>query len=221
MNQSLGIIGRKLGMTQLHTEDGSIARVTAVEAGPCVVVAKRTRERDGYTALQLGFGEVPERLVKLPVRGQYRKAGVEPKRWRLEFRVPEDIAAQYNVGDEITVDKVFKPGDYVDVVGRSKGRGFQGVIRRHHFGGSVDTHGSHEYKRHGGSIGQNMTPGHTFKGVRMPGQHGNRRVTTQNIRVVSIDAASHIILLNGAVPGGRKALVSLRSALKKGSRTAS
>jgi large subunit ribosomal protein L3 len=221
MNQSLGIIGRKLGMTQFHTEDGSIARVTAVEAGPCVVVAKRTRERDGYSALQLGFGEVPERLVKLPVRGQYRKVGVEPTRWRLEFRVPEDVAAKFNVGDSITVDKVFKAGDFVDVVGTSKGRGFQGVFRRHHFAGSVDTHGSHEYKRHGGSIGCNMTPGHTFKGVRMPGQQGNRRVTTQNVRVVSIDTASHIILLNGAVPGGRKALVTLRSSLKKGSRTAS
>jgi large subunit ribosomal protein L3 len=215
MNQSLGLIGRKLGMTQFHTEDGTIHRVTAVELGPCVVVAKRTTEREGYVALQLGFEEYPERLVNMPLRGQYNKAGVSPRRVLREFRVNEDVASEYNVGDEIGLDKVFQAGDVVDVTGVSKGRGFSGVIRRHHFAGSVASHGAHEYFRHGGSIGQNMTPGKVFKGVKMAGQHGNRRVTTQNLTIVAIDAESNVALIRGAVPGGRRAIVAVRGAVKR------
>lgn len=215
MNKSLGLIGRKLGMTQYHSENGTINRVTAVEAGPCVVVAKRTLKQNGYSALQLGFGEYAERLVKLPLRGQFKKADVEPKRVLKEFRVPEDIAAQYEVGDELTVDKVFKAGDFVDVTGVSKGRGYTGVMKRYHFAGSVATHGSHEYFRHGGAIGQNMTPGRVFKGVKMAGQHGNRRITTQNLRVVDVDQEENVIFIKGSVPGGRRAVVTVRGANKK------
>lgn len=215
MNTKLGLIGRKLGMTQFHGEDGSINRVTAVEAGPCVVVAKRTRERDGYVALQLGFGEFPDRLIKKPLRGQFKKADVEPKRVLKEFRVTADIADKYNVGDTLGAADVFNPGDFVDVAGTSKGRGFSGVMRRHHFKGAVATHGAHEYFRHGGSVGQNMTPGRVFKGLRMPGQHGNSAVTTQNLKVVAVDTEENVVFIDGAVPGGKRGIVTVRGALKK------
>jgi large subunit ribosomal protein L3 len=215
MNKSIGLIGRKLGMTQFHSEDGTLNRVTAIEAGPCVVVSKRTLERDGYSALQLGFGEFPERLVSMPVRGQFKKADCEPKRVLREFRVTDAVAAEYEVGDEITVDKVFTEGDIVDVTGVSKGRGYSGVVRRHHFAGSVSSHGSHEYFRHGGSIGQNMTPGRVFKGVKMPGQHGNKRVTTQNMRIVRVDPEAHVVFIRGSVPGSKRAVVTVRGAVKK------
>jgi large subunit ribosomal protein L3 len=215
MNHALGLIGRKLGMTQFFDEDGTINRVTAVEAGPCVVVSKRTPERDGYTALQIGFEDIPDRLVTMPVRGQYTKAGSEPKRIMREIRVSDEVAAQYKVGDQLTVDQVFKVGDRVDVVGTSKGRGFSGVVRRYHFAGSVSTHGSHEYFRHGGSIGQNMTPGRVFKGVKMPGQHGNKRITTQNMRIVGVDVDANVILIRGSVPGAKKSFVMVRGAVKK------
>lgn len=215
MNHSLGLIGRKLGMTQFFDEDGTINRATAVEAGPCVVVGKRTPERDGYTALQLGFEEIPDRLVDMPTRGQYNRAGLEPNRVMRELRVTDEVASQYKIGDELTVDHVFKVGDVVDVTGTSKGRGFSGVVRRYHFAGAVATHGSHEYFRHGGAIGQNMTPGRVFKGVKMAGQHGNRRVTTQNLKIVDVKADSNIILIKGSVPGGRQALVMVRGSVKK------
>lgn len=215
MNEHLGLIGRKLGMTQYHDEDGTINRVTAVEAGPCVIVNKRTKERDGYTALQLGFEEIPDRLVKLPIRGQYDKQGIEPKRFLKELRVTEEVASQFKIGEELTVDKVFKPGDIVNVTGTSKGRGFQGVFKRYHMAGSVSTHGSHEYFRHGGAIGQNMTPGHVYKGVKMPGQLGNKKVTTENMRIVGVEAEANVIFIRGSVPGGRKALVVVRGSNKK------
>lgn len=215
MHHNVGIIGRKLGMTQYHGEDGTVNRVTAVEAGPCVVVAKRMIEKDGYSALQLGFGEYPERLIKLPVRGQFRKADVEPKRVLREFRCTEEIANQYDVGDEVTVDALFEAGDFVDVTGTSKGHGFSGVMKKFHFAGAVSSHGSHEYFRHGGAIGQNMTPGRVFKGVKMAGQHGNRRVTTQNVKVVGVDKEANVIFLNGSVPGSRRAVVMLNKAIKK------
>jgi large subunit ribosomal protein L3 len=215
MNESLGLIGRKLGMTQIHDENGMIHRVTAVEAGPCVIVSKRTVDKDGYTALQLGFGEIPERLVKLPVRGQFNRAGLEPRRLLKELRVTEEVASKYNVGDELTAEEVFKDGDLVDVVGTSKGRGFSGVMRRHHFAGAVATHGSHEYKRHGGAIGQNMTPGRVFKGVKMAGQHGDRRVTQPNLHVVRVVPEKNVVLLSGAIPGARNGFVVVRGARKR------
>lgn len=215
MNKSIGLIGRKLGMTQFHSEDGTLNRVTAVEAGPCVVVSKRTLERDGYSALQLGFGEYPERLISMPLRGQFKKADVEAQRVLREFRVHEDVAAQYEVGDEITVDKIFKEGDIVDVTGVSKGRGYSGVMRRHHFAGAVASHGSHEYFRHGGAIGQNMTPGRVFKGVKMAGQHGNKRITTQNMRVVRVDSEANVVFIRGSVPGSKRSFVTVRGAVKK------
>ncbi len=215
MNKKLGLIGRKLGMTQYHGEDGAINRVTAIEAGPCVVVAKRTHERDGYIALQLGFGEYPDRLIKKPTRGQFTKANVAPKRVLKEFRVAADVADQYEIGDELTVDKVFTAGDIVDVTGTSKGHGFTGVMKKFNFKGSVSTHGSHETFRHGGAIGQNMTPGRVFKGHKMPGQHGNCRVTTLNLRVVAVDAEENIVLIRGGVPGGKRSVLTVRGAVKK------
>jgi len=220
MNESLGLIGRKLGMTQIHDDDGVCHRVTAVEAGPCVVVAKRTTDRDGYTALQLGFGDIPERLVKLPVRGQFNKSGLEARRFVKELRVREDVAAQYEVGDELTAEKVFNVGDPIDVVGTSKGRGFTGVMKRYHHKGSVTTHGSHETKRHGGSIGQNMTPGRVFKGMKMAGQHGNKRITQTNLKVVRVIPEENVILVSGSIPGSKNAVVVVRGARKaKGAQT--
>ena len=215
MNQSMGIIARKLGMTQYHDDNGTVHRVTAVEAGPCVVVAKRTLAKDGYTALQLGFGEIPERLVNLPTRGQFNKAGLESRRVLKELRVTEEEAAKHEVGDELTAEAVFNVGDVVDVTGTSKGHGFSGVMKKYHFAGAVSTHGSHEYKRHGGAIGQNMTPGRVFKGAKMAGQHGNRRVTQPNLKVVRIIPEENVVLLSGAIPGGKNGFVVVRGARKR------
>jgi len=217
VNTNLGLIGKKLGNTQIFTEDGEVRRVTAIQAGPCVVLGKRTLERDGYTAVQLGFGEKRDKLVSKPERGQMKKAGVEaaPRVIR-EFRVPAEVVEKYEVGQQIKASEVFAEGQFVDVSGTSKGRGFAGVIKRHNFHGAGTVgHGAHEYKRHGGSIGQNMTPGRVFKGMKMPGHYGSKKVTVQSIKVVRVDDASGVVLIEGGVPGPKNGVVTLRSAVKK------
>lgn len=222
MNQNLGLIGKKLGNTQLFAEDGTVVRVTAVEAGPCVVVGKRSMEKDGYVALRIGFGKKPERHLNKPLSGEFKKAGVEvPQRVR-EFRVPADVAATYEVGQKISPVELFQEGQFVDVTGTSRGRGFTGVMRRHGFkGAGTDTHGTHEYKRHGGSIGQRKTPGRTFRNMKMPGQMGNERVTTLNLKVVKVLEEEQIVLIEGAIPGPRNGWVTLKRAVKKSARKAS
>jgi large subunit ribosomal protein L3 len=229
MNTLPGILGKKLGCTQIFNDDGSVTRVTVVEAGPCVVVRKRTVERDGYTALQLAFGERREKTVNKPTKGYLAKNGVQPKtvtkkgkdvamlpRVLRELRLTPEEAAKYEVGQTIVAADVLKEGQFIDVSGVSRGRGFSGVFRRHNFAGFVTTHGTHEYKRHGGSIGTNMTPGRTLPGLKMPGQHGNKKHTTLNLKVAKIIPEQNLVLIAGAVPGSRNSTVVVRGAIKNG-----
>ena len=215
MNTKSGIIGRKLGCTQLFNADGSVTRVTVVHAGPVTVVGTRTQERDGYVALVLGFEEKKETHTTKPVAGQFRKAGVSPKRIVKELRCEEAFSAKFEVGAELALDQVFKEGDMVDAQGTTRGRGFSGVVRRWSFAGFVQTHGTHEYRRHGGSIGTNMTPGRTLPNLKMGGQYGNETVSILNLKVARVDAAKHILMIEGGIPGAKNGLVTVRQAVKK------
>lgn len=170
MKDRLGLLGKKIGMTQVFNADGTRSGVTAIEVGPCFVVHKRTPEKDGYSALQIGFDELPERKARRPVAGHFAKAGVAPQRHLREFRVPAEKAAEYEVGQEIKLADLFGMGDKVDVIGTSKGKGFTGVMKKFDFAGAKATHGVHEAFRHGGSLGQCMTPGRVMKGKKMAGQ---------------------------------------------------
>jgi len=214
MNTQPGIIGRKLGCTQLFLEDGTVTRVTVIEAGPVVVVGKRTPEKDGYTALVLGFDERKEKHTRKPVAGIFKKAGQTPKHFLRELRCAPDFAAKWEVGQTMKLDEIFQPGQRVDARGTTRGRGFTGVMRRWHFAGSVDTHGTHEYRRHGGSIGTNMTPGRTLPNVKMGGQYGNETVSMLNLKVARVDADKHLLLIEGGVPGTRNGFVLVRHAVK-------
>jgi large subunit ribosomal protein L3 len=207
-----GIIGKKVGMTQVFAEDGSLVPVTVIQAGPCLVVQKKTSEKDGYDAVQVGLVEkVSIRRVTAAVRGHFDKAGIQPVRTLAEFPYQGDA----NVGDRILVD-IFKPGDTIDVVGRSKGKGFQGVVKRHNFAGGRATHGS-MFHRAPGSIGASAFPSRVMKGMRMGGRMGGDQVTVKNLRVAKIDAENNLIYIRGAVPGGRNGLVIVRLA-KNGKR---
>ena len=211
----LGILGKKLGMTQIFREDGSIVPATVIQAGPCYVVQKKTNEKEGYTAIQLGFEEVKKvNRINKPLAGHFKKANIPPTRILKEFRVgPEEVDAN-EVGSRISVER-FEIGDYVDITGTSKGKGFAGVMKRYGFGGSPASHGTHEYFRHGGSIGQNMTPGRTLKGKKMPGHMGNNRVTVQNLKVVEVRSDNNILLVEGAIPGPNNGYVIINKAVKK------
>lgn len=211
MKRTLGIIGKKLGMTQVFLEDGSVVPVTVVEAGPCSVIQKKTKEKDGYNALQLGFNPKNSQRVNKPLSGHFKKAGAGAFYTIREFLV-EDVEA-YEIGQAVNVN-LFKPGDIVDVTGLSKGKGFTGVIKRHGFHGSPGSHGTHEYFRHGGSVGSATYPHHTFKGLKMPGRHGNRKVTVQNMKVVDVKEDQNLILLKGGIPGSPLGYVLIRSATK-------
>ena len=211
MKRTLGIIGRKLGMTQIFLEDGSVVPVTIVQAGPCPVIQKKTKEKDGYYALQLGFFPKNSQRVNKPLSGHFKKAGVGPHYYLKESRV-ENVEG-FESGQQVTLN-LFKPGDVVDVVGLSKGKGFAGVVKRHGFHGSPGSHGTHEYFRHGGSVGANSFPARVFKNMKMPGHLGNRRITLQNIRVVDVKEDQNLILLKGGVPGGRHGLILIRTATK-------
>jgi large subunit ribosomal protein L3 len=214
MNQQPGVYGRKLGNTQFFSEDGSVVRVTVIEAGPCTVIGKRTKERDGYSALILGLGERKEKHTRKPQLGAFKKANQTPKKTVKELRVPEDFAAKYEIGQVLKLDELFQVGERVDAKGTTRGRGFTGVMRRWDFAGFVRTHGTHEYQRHGGSIGTNMTPGRTLPNLRMSGQYGNETVSILNLRVARIDAEKHLIMVEGGVPGAKGSLVLLRKAVK-------
>ena len=207
---SKGIIGTKLGMTQLFDqESGVVTAVTVIEAGPCPVVQVKTDETDGYSAVQLAFGAVKERNLSRPEIGHLKHAGVAPHLHLVEFRDAEGLS----VGDTVTVES-FQPGEAVKVSGRSKGKGFAGTIKRHNFASGPKSHGSHNV-RAPGSIGASATPARVFKGMRMAGQYGNARITTQNLEVVEGDAERGILLVKGAVPGPNGSLVFVRNAAKR------
>jgi large subunit ribosomal protein L3 len=214
MNTQPGIIGRKLGCTQLFEQDGTVTRVTVIEAGPVVVVGKRTPEKDGYTALVLGFGERKEKHTTKPAAGIFKKAGQSPKRIVRELRCEPDFAAKFEVGATMKLDEIFQPGQRVDTRGTTRGRGFTGVMRRWNFSGNVDTHGTHEYRRHGGSIGTNMTPGRTLPNLKMGGQYGNETVSMLNLKLSRVDAEKHLLLIEGGIPGTTNGLVLVRHAVK-------
>ncbi|GAA4483274.1 50S ribosomal protein L3 [Actinoallomurus oryzae] len=209
--QRKGVLGEKLGMTQVFDDEGRIVPVTVVQAGPCVVTRVRTPESDGYSAVQLGYGQIDPRKVNKPMTGHYEKAGVTPRRHLVELRT--DDAAEYELGQEITVE-VFEAGQRIDVTGRSKGKGTAGVMKRHGFKGLGASHGTQRKHRSPGSIGGCATPGRVFKGLRMAGRHGNARTTVQNLTVHSIDADKGLLLIKGAVPGPNGGLVLVRSAAK-------
>ncbi len=216
MNTQPGILGRKVGMTQIFDDAGNRIPVTLIEAGPCPVVQVRTPERDGYAAVQLGFDPQKPHRVNKPMLGHFARAGVAPTRVLREIRLQPEALKDYQEGDTLTVDRLFKPGDRVDVTGTSKGRGFAGVMKRHNFRGFLRTHGTHEYFRHGGAIGTRLTPGHVAKGRRMAGQMGNERVTIQNLQVVLVDGERNLLAVRGGIPGPNGGTVVIRSAVKHG-----
>lgn len=206
-----GILGKKLGMTQVYTADGRRIPVTIVEAGPCVVLQKKTVESDGYNALQIGFGSKKLQRVNKPEMGHFRKAGQGAFQYLREFRV-ENVDS-FNVGDAIACDTVFAAGDVIDVIATSKGKGFQGVIKRWNYSGGRATHGS-MFHRTGGSIGASAWPSRVFKGKCMAGQMGNAQVTTQNLQIVEIRTEKNLILVKGAVPGPKNGLVTICKGIK-------
>ncbi|HEX5119616.1 MAG TPA: 50S ribosomal protein L3 [Pseudonocardiaceae bacterium] len=212
--QMKGILGTKLGMTQVFDETNRIVPVTVVQAGPCVVTQVRTQEKDGYQAVQLAFGAIDPRKVNKPETGHFTKAGVTPRRVLAELRTAD--AGEYEVGQEIKAEDVFAGGQVVDVTGTSKGKGYAGVMKRHGFKGLGAGHGVQRKHRSPGSIGACATPGRVFKGVRMAGRMGHVRVTTQNLTVHRVDAESGLLLIKGAVPGPKGGLVFVRSAAKGG-----
>jgi large subunit ribosomal protein L3 len=209
--QVKGILGTKLGMTQVFDENNRIVPVTVVQAGPCVVTQVRTQEGDGYTAVQLAFGAIDPRKVTKPVTGHFAKAGVTPRRHLVELRTVD--AGEYEVGQELGAE-VFEAGSKVDIVGTTKGKGTAGVMKRHGFKGLGSSHGTQRKHRSPGSIGACATPGRVFKGVRMAGRMGNARVTTQNLTVHRVDAEAGLLLIKGAVPGAKGGLVLVKSAVK-------
>ncbi|WP_329052475.1 50S ribosomal protein L3 [Amycolatopsis sp. NBC_01488] len=211
--QMKGILGTKLGMTQVFDEQNRVVPVTVVKAGPNVVTQVRTQDKDGYTAVQLAFGAIDPRKVNKPRTGHYDKAGVTPRRYLAELRTTD--AETYEVGQEITAE-VFAAGVEVDVTGTSKGKGYAGVMKRHGFKGQGASHGAQAVHRKPGSIGGCATPGRVFKGLRMAGRMGNDRVTTQNLTVHAVRAEDGLLLIKGAVPGPKGGLLFVRSAAKGG-----
>jgi large subunit ribosomal protein L3 len=206
-----GILGSKLGMTQVWDEQNRLIPVTVIKAGPCVVTQVRSPEKDGYSAIQLGYGSVDPRRVNRPEGGHFKANGVAPRRHLVELRTGD--AASYEVGQEVTAS-VFSPGETVDVVGTTKGKGNAGVMKRHGFGGLRASHGVQRKHRSPGSIGACATPGRVFKGLRMAGRMGGERVTTLNLSVVRVDEDNGILLIKGAVPGPDGGLVMVRTAVK-------
>jgi large subunit ribosomal protein L3 len=203
------LIGKKLGMTQLYNEKEDLIPVTVVEAGPCPIVQVRTSEKNGYAAVQLAFEKIPARKVNKPKAGQFAKAGIEPHRIMREFRLQEE--GDFEVGQVLDVSQ-FEIGDGVRVTGKSKGKGFAGVVRRHNFRGHNTTHGTPDRVRHGGAIGQGTTPGKVWKGKKMPGHLGDDKVTVKGLTVIRVDAERNLLFLKGAVPGGTNGYLAIQKA---------
>lgn len=209
-----GIIGKKVGMTQVFTEDGNMVPVTVIDTSTCAVVGKRTPEKDQYSAVTLGFGEIKDKALTKAQIGHFKKAGAQARRHIKEFRVSVEEAAAFNVGEAVKAD-MFAKGQLVDVTGITRGRGFQGVMRRWNFKGSqTATRGTHEYQRHPGAIGQRKTPGRVYPNKKMPGHYGVEQVTTQNLTVVDVDTEKNLILVKGAVPGHTDSIVVLKPSVK-------
>ena len=204
------ILATKVGMTQIFNEDGTLIPVTVLQAGPCVVTQVKTDENDGYAAVQVGFGDIREKLVNKPEKGHLEKAGVDLKRFLKEFRF--ENAGEYEVGQEIKAD-IFEAGDHIDATAISKGKGFQGAIKRHGQSRGPMAHGS-KYHRHAGSNGSASDPSKVFKGKKMPGQMGHVQVTVQNLEVVRVDTENNLLLVKGAVPGPKKSLVTIKETVK-------
>ncbi len=202
-----GIIGKKVGMTTIFNAEGQAVPCTLIEAGPCVVTQVRTEEKDGYTAIQLGYGEKKEKKTSRSLVGHFKKAGTTPKRKLVEFK---EFEKEYSLGETIRVEDVFVEGDFLDVTGNSKGRGFQGVVKRHGFAGvGGQTHGQHNRGRHPGSIGACSFPSRVFKGVRMGGRMGNTRTTIQNLKVLKVLTEQNLIVVNGSIPGAKNSYITL------------
>ena len=215
MNTNPGIIGIKLGMTQLFLEDGTLLPCTVVQAG-CVVVGKRTQEKDGYDALILGLGEKKDKRTSKALKVSYEKREQKVPKVAREIRLSAETVAGYELGQTVKVEEIFEDGQFVDVQATSKGAGFQGVMKRHNFAGAKSSHGAHEWTRHGGSIGMATTPGRVWPGKKMAGQHGNARTTTQNLEIIRVDSERNILLVKGAIPGHKNGLVKIRTAIKRG-----
>ena len=212
MNSKPGILGRKIGMTQFFNDEGKVVPCTVVEAGPCTVLQVKTDATDGYNAIQLGFDEQKEQRVNKPMKGHLAKSGATPKKFIREIRI--DDANGYTAGQQVGLTDLFKVGDRLDVTGTSKGKGFAGVMKKYNFAGFIRTHGTHEFFRHGGSIGTRLTTGHVLKGKKMPGQMGAERVTIQNLELVKVDADRNLLFVKGGVPGHRGAVLEVRKAVK-------
>lgn len=206
-----GLIGKKIGMTQIFDEKGNMIPVTVIEAGPCVVVQKKTTENDGYEAVQIGYGDVKVKNVTKPLAGHFGKANVAPKKVLKEFRLADTSAV--NVGDILKAD-IFAAGEYVDVVGKSKGKGTAGVIKRWNFGRLRESHGTGPVARHGGSLGV-IDPARIFKGKKMAGHLGSERVTVQNLSVVKVDSENNLIAIKGSIPGPKGGIVVIADSVKK------
>ena len=205
------ILGKKIGMTQIFAQDGTVIPVTVVEAGPCVVVKLKSLQKDGYEAVQVGFGDIRKKLVNKPVTGQFAKAGVDVKRYLREFRF--ENSADYEVGQEIKAD-IFAEGDRVDVTGTSKGHGTAGVIKRWNAKGGRKPHGASRFHRRPGSMGSSSNPSRVFKNRKLAGVWGSEKVTIQNLKVVRVDAERNLLLISGSVPGVRGSLVTVRESVK-------
>ena len=211
-----GILGTKLGMTQVFDEKNHVVPVTVIKAGPNVITQIRTPEKDGYLAIQLAYGEINPRKVTKPLAGQYNAAGITPRRHLAELRLDDHTAAsEYEVGQQLTAD-IFTEGSYVDVTATSKGKGFAGTMKRHGFAGQGAGHGAQAVHRRPGSIGACATPARVFKGTRMAGRMGNDRVTIQNLLIHKVDSENGVLLIKGAIPGPKGGLVMVRNAIKKG-----
>jgi len=209
------MMGNKIGMSQIFDEEGKVIPVTVLKVGPCLVVGKKIEEKNGYSALVLGYGDVKEKRIRKSELGLFAKAGIPPKKILFESPVNREELENYNIGQEINLD-LFKKGDFVDVTAKSKGRGFTGVMKRYGMSGAKGSHGTHEYFRHVGSIGASSFPARVFKGKRMPGRYGGTRVTVQNLSVVDVKADKGVLLLKGAVPGPNKGYVMIAHSVKKG-----
>ena len=203
---TLGLIGRKIGMTQVFSDDGEIFPVTVIEAGPCIVVTKKTDEKNGYQAIQVGFGNQKESRIALPLRGQFKKASLPPCHVLKEFRI-DDVKA-YDVGQKITVE-VFSVGEKVSITGNSKGRGFAGVVKRWGFWGGPGTHGA-MFHRAPGSIGASADPSRVLKGKKLPGHYGNAQITVRNLEIVDIKTEQNLLLVKGSVPGGKRGILLVK-----------
>lgn len=212
---AIQVLGTKLGMSQVFSETGERIPVTLVEAGPLTVVQVKTASKDGYDALQLGYGQRKTSFKSKPLQGHFKKAGIRPTRALRESRVTAAEASQFKAGDRISLDQVFSKGDRVDVIGTSRGRGFAGVMKRHGFRGKNQTHGTHEAKRHGGSIGMHTEPGKVWKGQGMAGHYGAERVTVIGLEVIDVRPAENLIVIRGGLPGAPRSLVTIQASKRR------